>query len=122
MTDSNATERLRKLLDERGVEYVTDDGVCVRATKWRGSSGIEAMFVEYANGECRFAMDEYIFTPEQAVDATLGAGKCKLVETDSYSNAHEVIHQLECSACGGTCEHVNGSYGFCPHCGAKVKR
>ena len=27
---------------------------------------------------------------------------------------------VECSECGRTCEHVNGSYPRCPHCGAKV--
>ena len=43
-----------------------------------------------------------------------------LIETNSYSNPREVIHVLECSACGRTCEHVNGSYPRCPHCGAKV--
>lgn len=47
---------------------------------------------------------------------------CELVEVDSYSNANEVIHVLECSACGQTCEHVNGSYPKCPHCGRSVKR
>lgn len=30
------------------------------------------------------------------------------------------IHVMECSVCGGTYEHVNGSYEFCPRCGAKV--
>jgi len=53
-------------------------------------------------------------------DAELGSGTCELVETDSYSNPHEFVHVLECSACGETCEHVNGSYPRCPHCGAKV--
>ena len=53
----------------------------------------------------------------------LGSGTCELTETDSYSNANEVVHVLECSACGETCEHVNGSYPRCPHCGRKaVKR
>lgn len=57
------------------------------------------------------------------IAATVGAGECELVETESYSNANEVIHVLECSACGKTCEHVNGSYPRCPHCGRKaVKR
>jgi len=49
-----------------------------------------------------------------------GGGECELVEVDSYSNAYEVIHVLECSACGETCEHVNGSYPRCPHCGRKA--
>lgn len=56
---------------------------------------------------------------ELSTAATLGIGTCELVETDSYSNANETIHVLECSACGETCEHVNGSYLRCPFCGAK---
>lgn len=52
--------------------------------------------------------------------AELVSGTCRLDETASYSNANEVIHLLECSECGRTCEHVNGSYPRCPHCGAKA--
>ena len=52
----------------------------------------------------------------------LGGGECELAEVDSYSNAREVVHVLECSVCGHTCEHVNGSYPRCPHCGRSVKR
>lgn len=57
---------------------------------------------------------------EQAIAATLGSGTCELVETDCYSNSRETIHVLECSECGKTCEHVNGSYPRCPNCGRKV--
>ena len=69
----------------------------------------------YANG---------IRTQEIAdeLNATLGGGECELAEVDSYSNANEVIHVLECSACGHTCEHVNGSYPRCPHCGTKAAK
>lgn len=31
------------------------------------------------------------------------------------------IHVIECSACGGTYEHVNGGYEFCPRCGRRVE-
>jgi len=44
-------------------------------------------------------------------DAELGSGTCELTETDSYSNANEVIHVLECSECGET---------RCPHSGRKA--
>ena len=54
------------------------------------------------------------------LNAELEIRTCKLEETESYSNANEVIHLLECSECGRTCEHVNGSYPRCPHCGAKA--
>lgn len=51
----------------------------------------------------------------------LGSGTCELVVVERYSNTYEVINVLECSECGKTCEHVNGSYPRCPHCGAKVR-
>jgi len=82
-------------------------------------------------------------TPEQAIAATLGdadatrerhggAGTCKADETDVIkcwvkckyepSTEHvELIHVMECSACGGTYEHVNGSYEFCPRCGRRIE-
>ncbi|MBQ9002157.1 MAG: Lar family restriction alleviation protein [Eggerthellaceae bacterium] len=54
--------------------------------------------------------------------AELGSRTCELEETEVYT-AHETVHVLECSACGETCEHVNGGYPRCPHCGRKaVKR
>lgn len=52
--------------------------------------------------------------------AELGSETCELAETESYNNTNEVIHVLECSACGKTCEYVNGSYPRCPHCGRKA--
>ena len=58
---------------------------------------------------------------ERELDAELG--ECVLEEVDSYSSPYEAIHVLECSVCGETCEHVNGAYPRCPHCGRKaVKR
>ena len=56
------------------------------------------------------------------LNAAIGGDECELEETESHSNANEVIHVLECSACGETCEHVNGSYPRCPHCGRKTVR
>jgi len=46
-------------------------------------------------------------------------GECALEETDSYDVAYETVHVLECSACGRTCEYINGAYNYCPNCGAK---
>lgn len=43
--------------------------------------------------------------------------KCVLSET-AY-DADTDVHILECSACGGTCEHVNGEYEYCPRCGCR---
>lgn len=64
-----ATERLRQLLDERGVEWIDFDG----EPTWMGNDRMH-----YARQEC--SCDEptdevtvYHLTPEQAVEATLGS-------------------------------------------------
>lgn len=76
--------------------------------------------IEIPEDELHAICDEIQAEHDRAVAATLGAGECELVETESYSSANEVIHVLECSSCGETCEHVNGSYPRCPHCGRKA--
>jgi hypothetical protein len=62
--------------------------------------------------------------------AKVGVGTCEADDTDlipfvrADSDDLNVgyIHVMECSVCGGTYEHVNGSYEFCPRCGKKVVR
>lgn len=55
-------------------------------------------------------------------------GTCKADETatircwvsDGNGVEHqETIHEMECSVCGHTYEHVNGDYEFCPRCGRR---
>ena len=40
---------------------------------------------------------------------------------DSWSNygKRAVLHVMECTECGGTYEHVNGDYEYCPRCGRR---
>lgn len=46
---------------------------------------------------------------------------CSMDKTDSYeAERGEIVNVWECSKCGQTCEEINGSYEFCPHCGAEV--
>lgn len=40
-----------------------------------------------------------------------------LVEVETYDCGGVWVHVLECDKCGRTCEHVNGDYDYCPHCG-----
>lgn len=42
-----------------------------------------------------------------------------LTETLSIEGGGRV-NVWECSNCGQECEEINGSYEFCPHCGAEV--
>ena len=125
----SSTKMLRRLLDERGVEW-GDDGYPTTCTVWE-SDGI------VWHGLWRDDCIELIahLTPEQAIAATLGTGTCEADETDlipfvrADSGDFEVdyIHVMECSSCGGTYEYVNGSYEFlppkyCPNCGRRVEQ
>lgn len=146
---SDKTTELREKLMERGVKYRTtevhgmpvtlfDDGIltwsvtdhpdgymilncggltpeqAIAATL--GSDAKPCYATDLTHDSCKYSVNRGWIE-----NATLESGECELVETESYSNAHEVIHVLECSACGETCEHVNGAYPRCPHCGAHAK-
>lgn len=83
------------------------------------------LVLDYEPAEIRRALREAADTIESLSEKlrTEWFGECELIETESYSNKNEVIHVLECSECCKTCEHINGSYPRCPHCGRKaVKR
>ena len=70
-TEQTATERLRSLLDERGVEYETADGWW---TSWDTAGALDIGAVVYCEDlgsglEIRW----HTITPEQAIAATLGS-------------------------------------------------
>lgn len=46
---------------------------------------------------------------------------CSMDKTESLkTEGGETVNVWECSNCGQECEEINGSYEFCPHCGAEV--
>lgn len=61
-TDNRTTE-LRRLLDERGVEYTANDHMGAYATSWNGFTAMQL------TPSAKLMM---AFTPEQAIAATLG--------------------------------------------------
>lgn len=106
-----ATERLRQLLDERGVEW--EERVwggkhsvttfwCARGVRWH--------YRENRFDELRLHADG--LTPEQAVEATLGRGTCKVVS--------KPCDMWECSECGKAWWH-GGTPNYCPNCGRRVE-
>lgn len=116
----SATDELRLLLDERGVEWRDNNG----DIEFCGADG--RMLVAWDAGADR----EHMLTltrlmPIQAVAMTLGRERqCRLV--DRYGDWY-------CTNCGemvGTCDstselHVDGNtvehlWRYCPYCGAKV--
>lgn len=120
-----ATDELRRLLDGRRVEYKDRNVFGKHVFHW-GKPFHGAMFTD--GGEWTELVVENA-TPEQAVEATLGGGTCNADETDTWECVRDdlggygktlTVHVMECTECGHTYEHVNGSYEFCPRCGRKV--
>ncbi len=115
-----ATERLRQLLDERGVEWIDFDG----EPTWMGNDRMH-----YARQEC--SCDEptdevtvYHLTPEQAVEATLGRGTCRMTLADLRGPAYTDVY--ECSECGHqtmvyTVMDESEPPRYCPNCGRRVE-
>ena len=119
---TTATERLRTLLEKRGVEW--DYGITGTATTRFNANGVDVTFAPMRDG----LVCSTILTPEQAVEATLGRGTCKNVSDFPK-------YELVCSACGGrldildefdnpTVQHADGSFGprYCPSCGRRVEQ
>ena len=132
---SSATEELRRLLDERGVEWsgtiFTEPTNGHPTNTSLGSEHHDAVFIEYHDGNVLRLFD---LTPEQAIEATLGRGECDAeVEVVEFSQMQE-IHRFTCSECGesfGAEEH-GGLFGlvlnkvklpnYCPNCGRRVRK
>ena len=122
-----ATERLRELLDERGVEWAAPDESWNQdsITYWKVGS-IKWVAFESENGtlwlNCNSVTD---LTPSQAIAATLGAGTC-------HDKGN--IERFICSECGCRLDLQDDDWEanmwldngvpmvprFCPNCGVKV--
>jgi hypothetical protein len=108
-----ATDELRKLLDERGVEWRDDSSIYgTRRTVWK-VDGVTFVAAEVSG---RLKVSGYL-TPDQAIEATLGRRTCR-----NECEATEVF--FYCSECG--CAHLrNPAYvdmpRYCPNCGRKVR-
>lgn len=111
---TSATERLRALLDERGVEWwpMHDDEVGYREDRDTEFLVYGCKHVAHEWG-CRLQVD--MLTPEQAIAATLGPGTCRDVGRYAFV----------CSECGWASDephHVLGGFWpkYCPECGKRV--
>lgn len=124
-----ATEELRRMLDERGIEWgnVRDDGSeSDHLTEWE-FEGIQsyAVATEWPGGLSLETHQHYL-TPAQAIAATMGDETCH----DKCSS----FNAWACSECNATvllmfddfCEPSYSVDGiadvprFCPNCGRKV--
>lgn len=120
MTATTAIERLRELLDERGVKHVGNGGM----TRWTNEHGCVCRAFTRLGDQ---SVDVAILgtTPEQAVAATLGCGTCR--------NVSNTPSGFLCSECGwgdfDESSHLlttskftdnDGGPNYCPNCGREV--
>lgn len=122
---------LRRMLDERGVEY--QQTVVTKGTLFTVSTDKEHYFILVRDCDAGFEMWSQYFTPEQTIAATLGRGECRNISkvVDKYGQA-----RFACSECGAWLdsrmlwnpEYPNGEspwvkdckLNYCPNCGRKV--
>ena len=112
-----ATDELRRLLDERGVEWWQSANTlgCV-FTRWQSPLfGDEVCAME--NGEEGLVVFDHYLTPEQAIDATLGRGTCHAVEVPM--GIHDDATATVCSACRVAIDELS-EMNYCPNCGRRV--
>ena len=118
-----ATDELRRLLDESGVEWRKAPHYSSESqdneTIFEGN-GIEWYVNDHMNGRLGLRALRYEVTPEQAVEATLGRGTCENIGYYIDST------RFKCSACGyngWTRYAADGEDrvpNYCPNCGRKV--
>ena len=123
-SDKSAIERLRALLNERGVKHVGGGGM----TKWTSEDGCVCRAYSRPG---HLTVDVAIMdaSPEQAVAATLGRVTCH----DTGGTDENGQQVFNCDACGcvlslchrdGTntmCTHYIYDYPrFCPNCGRRI--
>lgn len=122
------TERLRALLDERGVEYETYHDAAlteVDAVFWQDRNGQPCSAIGNADDIPEMMLSvQCIISPEQAVEATLGRGTCRNISpklgNDEFT-CEECLARVYGSS--GRWFDVNWEYhkfNFCPNCGRRV--
>lgn len=108
--EMSVTERLRALLDERGVEWRPIAWNPKKETFYHTPDGVGFCADEYVDGVKIYT--DALLTPEQAVAATLGPGTChREWRKDGYAF---------CSECG---YNITGPWAhYCPNCGRRVEK
>ena len=118
-----ATDELRMMLDERGVEWSYQSDVWTYRTCWKDADGRPVCASQRCDGIGDLVLKRHV-TPAQAIAATLGPGTCKLTP-DDHHRVDKVTTSwgCVCSACRGFHQYTHGEgWAFCPSCGRAVER
>ena len=113
----SATEELRRMLDERGVEWQGKPELIIsgieKGTEFDAADGRLVRAVEALDGTICLSH----ITPEQAIAATLGTGTCHVTDNGPWG------YPYVCSACGASFDPDvnNGELNYCPNCGRRVE-
>lgn len=117
-----ATDELRKLLDERGVEWWNETDPEPQSITMARADEQLIEYHENANGSTGYHIfNMHDLTPEQAITATLGAGECTLESAHGYCDPYvRTAYQIElsCHTLDAWDDPVPPSY--CPYCGKRV--
>ena len=114
-----ATEELRRLLDERGVEWWplgSNMTECV-------VDGVRIKYRQVGRGLIVSTCTEGTVKPEQAIAATLGRGTCHVTVQDNLAETEGMGDiWLECDACHWQMplEPSTPRFNFCPNCGHRI--
>ena len=118
-----ATDELRKLLDERGVEWTYADGTVSFANNGHWCHA-------WAYSDNAMCVSMGYFTPDQAIAATLGSGTCIVTRDLNCSNCGKRIGFVRNCEMYETCDgrqawksldhEVCDVPNYCPNCGRKV--
>lgn len=101
----SATEELRRLLDERGIEWYDGDA----ATYWADADALESVFSDNT-----LDISLYGITPAKAIEATMGRGKCTMDHKDGSET-----WWWSCNECGADV-YLPSEPRYCPSCGREV--
>lgn len=120
--EMSATERLRALLDERGVEWMPSVFDPQHETFYSVENGVGFIVTEFPEIQRMSLACDMRITPEQAIDATLGPGTCMAVSMRERDKRPYLHDELVCSKCGCQLAHEFGHVWqhYCPNCGREV--
>ena len=119
-----ATDELRRMLDERGVEYATDDNNASNVTMWTTQNGgwaFDCDYMEPLNAKpgtigAKTELMIYGYTPEQAVVATFGRPKAK-AHPYGYEPDTGAFDVTRCEC--GCLNDISATY--CNECGGEIE-